>query len=468
LSARSFFGHAAEYREDPLGLLMRFNAECGDAGFLNFHGVSLFVVNTPALVRELLVDKASSFRKSPAGRAALYPLMGDGLFTSEGETWRSQRKLMAPMFHPSRIDGFGRSMSDAAVRAVASLRSGDVVDVTRETTRITMTVACKTLFDTDTFDEADALGEALTAALHWVADAAQSFTFGVQVELSNRLTVRIPKMPMSMRSLARCVAEGFSLPWVLPTAKHRRLRAAIRVLDDRVQRMIAERRRDPKPREDLLSRLLDARDDKTGERLSDRELRDEVVTLLVAGHETTATALSWALYYLARERPLYEAAEAEARAIDHVPGADDLPRLPLTLRVFKEALRICPPVSEYERLALEPVTIAGHTMAAGHAVAVFPWALHHRESLWPDPERFDPGRFEPAAEAARPRHAYVPFGAGPRVCIGSHFALLEGPLVLATLMREARFTLVDDTVVRPDPMAATLRPQGGIRMRIAR
>jgi cytochrome P450 len=202
--------------------------------------------------------------------------------------------------------------------------------------------------------------------------------------------------------------------------------------------------------------------------MSDRQLRDEIVTLFVAGHETTATALAWALYFLGRDPPLYAAVEGEARALGRTPSTDDLARLPLADRVFKESLRICPPVPVYERQALERVEVAGHVLHAGDYAAVFPWALHHRESLFPEPTRFDPSRFLPEQEEARTRHAYIPFGVGPRVCIGNHFALIEGPLVLATLLQEIRFTRVSEVTVRADPLAATMRPLGRVEMRVER
>jgi cytochrome P450 len=240
------------------------------------------------------------------------------------------------------------------------------------------------------------------------------------------------------------------------------------VIDRRVARMIADRRATNDERDDLLSRLLRARDESGGS-MSDRQLRDEIVTLFVAGHETTATGLAWSLYLLARHPAIYDAIEREALAYDDRPiGRTGLPELPLALAVFSEALRMYPPVPIFERQALEPVEIGGHRLAVGGYVGVFPWALHHRAALWPDPDRFDPDRFAPGAETGRPRHAHLPFGAGPRVCLGAHFAMLEGALVLSTVLRRARLELADAREVVPDPRAATTRPLGGVRMRVHR
>ena len=213
---------------------------------------------------------------------------------------------------------------------------------------------------------------------------------------------------------------------------------------------------------DLLSRLLAARDDEGG-RMSDKQVRDEVLTLFVAGHETTATALAWSIHCLCNHPEIAEAVQREADALPGPPTFADLPRLPLALRVFKEALRLYPPVYFFGRQAIEPVTVDGVSLPRDTVVLIAPHALHRRPELYPDPERFDPDRFLPEREAARPKLAWLPFGAGPRVCIGNHFAMMEGQLVLAELLRHARFEAIG--VDTPDP-GATLRPSSGMKMRV--
>ena len=215
---------------------------------------------------------------------------------------------------------------------------------------------------------------------------------------------------------------------------------------------------------DLLTRLLEAIDE-DGERMSDRQVRDEVLTLFVAGHETTATGLAWTLYYACRDPATYAALEREADAVGDTPGASDLPRLGLCLRAFKEALRLAPPVYVFGRDSREPVTIGGYALPAPTNVMVSPWALHHSPRLWDQPERFDPDRFLPEKEPGRHRYQYLPFGAGPRVCLGSHFAYMEAQLALAVLLRRYRFELRRDD--EPEP-GATLRPRHGVRMRVRR
>src|ERR671919_303485 len=470
LAGAGLLGHFGEYQKDPRGMFLRFNRECGDLGRIRLATISLVVANTPSLVDELLVRGAKHTRKSRLLRTALYPLAGEGLFTSEGELWRRQRRLMAPLFQPLQLSAYGPAMTYAATRASERWRDGDVVDIAREATRITMSVAGRTLFDIDVFEEADELGEALTEALRWVASSAESPAVIGQVEIAallERVAQRLP--PPVGRPLNRLVERmDAPIPW--PTARNRRLRRALNVLEARVRRMIEERQsganRGVGP--DLLTRLLEAREEGGGA-MSEQQVRDEIVTLFVAGHETTATALVWTFHLLSRHPDVYGRVLAEVDALGGaVPRAEDVGRLELCQRVFKEALRLYPPVPFFEREALEEFELGGVMIPRGTYLVVFPFALHHREGWWPEPSRFDPDRFLPEHEKARPRYAWIPFGAGPRICIGNGFALLEGTLVLATLLQRVRLQAAYDGDVRPDPRAATFRPEGGVEMRVHR
>jgi cytochrome P450 len=251
-----------------------------------------------------------------------------------------------------------------------------------------------------------------------------------------------------------------------PTRRNRELRKAIAVLDARVQRMIDERRAAANPNPDLLTHLLRARDD-DGSRMDDKQLRDEILTLFIAGHETTANGLAWAIYLLARHPEVYARVRAAVDALDgRAPTLADLDRLELLTRVFKEALRMYPPVYLFARMSIADVTIGGYAVPKNTVFLISPWALQHRPDLWPDPDRFDPDRFLPQAEAGRPRDAWIPFSDGPRVCIGMHFAMIEAPLVLATLLQRADFELAADAQIVGTHDAATLRPKGGVPMRI--
>lgn len=426
---------------------------------------NVVMAGSPETVHEVLVEKARSFEKSPVLRMALHPLAGLGLFTSEGELWRRQRKLMSPLFQPAQIRRFAAQMAECAERSAATWADGATLDIAHETTRIAMAVAGKTLFDIDTFGETDELGEALTVALAWSGDQATSLPLMLQARLRTevmRLAARVPP-PASAR--LDDLAARMLTPLQLPGRRTRELRRALGVLERRVARMIDERRGSAAARDDLLSRLLAARDEDDGATMTDRQVRDEVLTLFVAGHETTATGLAWGIMLLCQEPAAYERARAEALACPAVPSYDDLPRLAYCQRVFKEALRLYPPVFLYGRQAIADVEVGGYLLPRGTICLVSPYAMQRRPDLWPDPARFDPDRFTPEAESARPRGAYFPFSLGPRTCIGNHFALMEGPIVLATLLRRADFELLDPRGTEADPQA-TLRPKGGIFVRV--
>jgi cytochrome P450 len=465
LSGATRTGHLTEIRDDRFGLFRRLNRECGDIGLAKVLGIPLVFANGPEVLHEVLVEKARSFIKSPGLRGPLKPFAGQGLFTSEGEFWRQQRKLMAPLFTHARIEKYAAAMAECADHAISGLRQGEEIDVARITTHIAMRIAGKTLFDTDTLDEADELGAALTVALRWASETSMSPVYAVQLRALGALNSVNERLPEPYRARGEVLLESMVEPIRWPGAQTREFEAALAVIHHRVERMIADRRASGTSRPDLLSMLLDARDE-SGNRMSDQQVRDEVVTLFIAGHETTATSLAWSLYLLAREPEAYARARAEARAI---PGPTvegrDLPALGYCLRVFKEAMRLYPPIYFFGRQAISDVTIGGYDLPRGQVVLISSYALHHRAEIWPDPERFDPSRFEHAAEEKRHRQAYLPFSAGPRTCIGNLFALMEGPIVLATILRRVDLELRSQAVIEPEAYA-TLRPTGGVPMRV--
>jgi cytochrome P450 len=427
-----------------------------------FHVPLLFTCTAEA-AHEVLVTKARSFEKSPGFRVLLHTLAGQGLFTSEGALWRRQRRLMAPLFQPAPIHEYAETMRRVAERAADGMRDGQSLDLARVTTQIAMSVVGKALFDADTFDEADALGAALTTCLGWLNDnlgAPQLVAHVILLDVTEALAARTRGRVKTWASRAHA---KFTEPLLLPGVRAPELRAAVRLLDERVQAMIDQRRREGLGQRDLLTRLLTARDeDAGGERMSDKQVRDEAVTLFVAGHETTASSLAWAFYLLARHPEALARAQAEADAFgDGEITSWDPSRLAFCTRVFKEAMRLYPPIMIFSRRSLEDVEICGQRVPARTPTFVSAWALHHREDLFPKPRRFDPDRWLPEHDAARPKGAYLPFGAGPRLCIGTHFALMEGPLVLATLLRRFRFDIDPHRVIEEDDFA-TLRPRGGV------
>lgn len=465
-NSRLITGHLHTMREDRLGSMRRLADLQMPLVRMRFFTNSAVLVNSPELLYEVLVGQAKRFEKSPLLRTALYPLAGDGLFTSEGELWRRQRKLMAPIFRFKGLRGFASDMAGCAQAGISTWQDGAVLDIARETTRIAMSVAGKTLFDADTFSEADAVGAALTTALEWTNDRMSEVLGIAQASLKIALLRAGHALPERWSPWCFQAAERLHPPLMLPGRTTRELRSALSVLEDQVDRMITQRLSSPDLGDDLLARLLAARDEDDGEAMSRKQVRDEILTLFIAGHETTASGLAWSLYLLARHPEIYAAAQAEADALGEGPVSfDDLESLPLALKVFKEALRMYPPIYLFARMCTEPVEIGGFHAPRGKIFMVCPYAMHYRADHWPDPDRFDPERFTPEAEAARPREAYLPFSGGPRTCIGNHFALMEGPIVLATLLRAARFEYVGQGPVTPEAHA-TLRPEGGVPMRV--
>lgn len=460
-------GHSPAFRADRMAMLDEVAARPEPVLRLRIPpaGVRLFMCNSPEVAQEVLVEKVKHFHKSDMLRFSLYDLAGEGLFTSNGDLWRRQRKLMAPMFTPKALEAYAGDMVACTRRTLDGWRDGQSFPLLQETTRLTMGVAGKTLFDADTFSEADEIGRALTVALEWtgwVIGRPQAIAHVVVKRAAGQLAARTTG---PLREILARVEQRFTRPVVYLGARGRELAEAIAFLDDHVQKMIDDRRAHGAGRADLLSRLLDARDEDDGAKMSDRQVRDEVLTLFVAGHETTATGLAWTLYLACKHPAIYAAMEREADALGRDPGVSDLPKLDLCLRAFKEALRLYPPVYVFGRDSKDPVNIAGYDLRPPTNVMTSPWVLHRSARNYPDPLRFDPDRFLPENEASRHRYAYLPFGAGPRICLGNHFSYMEAQLALATIMRRFRFELLGDEV--PEP-SATLRPKHGVRVRVSR
>jgi cytochrome P450 len=468
LPGGGLLGHMTAFRTDPMGFLRRL-VDGGDLFRLGFIGGSAVVATAPRLVQEVLIDQAGSFEKTAVLRYLLHPVLGEGIFTSRGEKWRRQRRLMAPFFQPAQLAHHAGCMVDCTQQTMASFQDGDTVDLLREATRISMGVASRTLFGTDTSLMADDVSAAVAALQEWTTGQMATLVPVLQGVMSRSLERLADRLPEGPAALARELGARLHGPVLLRGEEGQRVKEAVAALDRCVQQMIDERRAAGPDggRPDLLNRLLAARDAEDGGRMSDKEVRDEVLTLLIAGFETTASSLAWSLYLLARHPAAYRRVQAEADALGRTPRGEDLPRLGYTLQVFKEALRLYPPSAIFSWEAYADVSIGGYHLPAGTIVFVSPYATHHRADLWPEPERFDPERFSPRSEEGRPRHAYFPFGAGPRVCIASHLALMEGPLVLATLLREVDLELAAPGPIEPE-FQATLRPRGGVPMRVRR
>jgi cytochrome P450 len=461
-----FTGHQDMFENHRFAMLDRIVNEVDHVGRLHFMTRDILVVNSPSAVHEVLVSKSKAYEKSPLIRTALYPLVGEGLFTAGGPLWRRQRRLMAPMFHPAKIDVLADIMVECAEHDCRTFADGARIDMAHETTRIAMQVAGRTLFGIDTTQEAAELSDALTVALDSVNLAAQSLPIILQVELRMLLLERAGDAGRFERFVDE-LGKRLDPPILWPTSKNRGLKRAIALLDDLVQRMIDERRRDARVQNDLLSHLIRARDEADGSGMSDKQMRDEILTLFVAGHETTANGLAWAMYSLARDPALYARARACVDALSgRTPTLADVERLSFLTCVFREALRLYPPVYIFGRMSIEDTTVAGQAVPKYTVVLISPWTLQRRPDLWPDPLRFDPDRFAAANAKKLTPDAFIPFSDGPRICIGEHFAELEAPLVLAALLQRADYHLMNDAPIVPEP-SATLRPAGGVPMRVS-
>jgi cytochrome P450 len=474
----TLLGHMGQFRDDWNRLrLLRAAAAAAPVSRLRFLHVPVLSINSPEGAREVLVEQAAAFEKAPATRVILRPLAGDGLFTSEGALWKRQRRLMSPLFHPSQLATYVPAMGAVTRHAAATLRDGESLDLSRLMTRITMGIVGATLFGTETLTDADTLGDALTTTLKWVDENQASPFLTLQLSVVSMLEKLRPRVPGAFEDLQRRLESALEEPVLMPGARDPALDDAVRVLDTYIRKMIGERREHPPvdERVDLLTRLLYARDTEAdhgsargaAHGMSDDQVRDEALTLFVAGHETTANALSWAFYLLARHPEARARVQAEADALGGDPiTVFDPAKFVYTTRVLKEALRLYPPLILLGRRTLSPFILDGTRYPSRIPVFINVYGIHHLPDVWPDPDRFDPDRFLPEREAARHKAAWIPFGVGPRVCIGNAFALMEGPIVLLTLMRMMRFDINPWRVIEPDAFA-TLRPKGGVPAVIA-
>ena len=431
ITGHPVLGHLRAFRDDRAAVQLRVAREQPDIARLRIGFVPLVMIGAPGLAHEVLALKHASFVKAPGLAIFLRPLLGRGLLTSEREVHTRQRRLIAPAFAHKRIASYATTMAERSDRFATSLVSGDVIDVSEGMLRLTLEIVGKTLFDTEVGSSADEVGHAVTVA-----------------------------MECAMSQLSSLVP----IPPSIPTPTNLKNRRAVAQLDAILYRIIRERRADRGDRGDLLSMLL-ATQDEDGGAMTDRQIRDEAMTLFLAGHETTANALSWALYLLARNPDARARLEAEVDALGRVPSYDDLKLLPWTLAVLKETLRLYPPAYLIARRAIEDVVIGRHLVKKHRIVLMNVLGTHRRPDLFSGPESFDPERFLGDAEKALPRCAYMPFGAGPRVCIGNQFALMEGHVVLASLLRRVRFDLASAAPVAVEPLV-TLRPRGGVRVRV--
>ncbi|MGE0787368.1 MAG: cytochrome P450 [Sandaracinaceae bacterium] len=430
-------GHLREATTDPLTAFPRWRSEVGDIVRIRLAGMTAHLLAHPRDIKAVLQERHREFSKPIEGRRNLSRLLGNGLLVSEGDFWLRQRRIAQPAFHKKRIDGFAERMIAAATELADEWEGhaarGERFDANRDMMRVTLRIVQETL-----------LGAAPTQDADRIADAV-SYLIG---EVNRRFR-RLIDAPMH---------------W--PTPANRRFAKHRAVLDQAVGAIIKQRRERP-PEEDatdLLSMLLLARDEETGEAMDDVQLRDEVMTMFLAGHETTANALSWTFQLLGTNPHVARKLRDELGAVlgGRPPRPEDYPRLTYVKQVFQEAMRLYPPAWIMARAPRHDLELGGYFFGAHTRIFVSPWVTHHHPDVWPDPEGFDPERF--ADPSAIDPFAYFPFGGGRRMCIGSGFAMMEGVLLLATLAQRFHLELAPGYPVTPEAMV-TLRPKHGVMVR---
>ena len=432
------FGHAAVLRDDPLHHFVQWGARYGDVVGLRVPGVRFAYVFHPDGVRHVLQTNAKNYSKQTRGYEKMRLFLGNGLLTSEGDFWKRQRRIAAPAFHRQRIEGFATRMTTATTDMLARWSAPSVtprtVDLDRELMTLTMRIASETLLGKDLSGDADE-----------VRDALSFLTVNTNTRITGLLDV----------------------PLAVPTPANRRFVESVRTLDAVLSGLLAERRRSTVQHDDLLGMLLEARDEETGEAMTDAQLRDEAVTIFSAGHETTSNALAWTFLLLARHPAeaarLYE--EVDRALGGRTPTLADLPSLPFTRNVIQESMRLFPPAWITGRRAEADDVVCGYRIPAGTQMLVSPWATHRHPQFWEDPEAFDPDRFLPARSEGRAPFAYLPFGGGPHVCIGNNFAMMEAQLILAQVSQRFRLELVPGANVVAE-RGITLRPSPSLPMRL--
>lgn len=427
-------GHLGAFKKRPLEMLSTSWRRHGDALRFRLGPKTLHLFSHPDLAEEILVQQADRFVKvyDPRRPAGIALILGNGLATSSGEVWKRHRRIIQPVFHRSRMAAMADRMAQVGQQRVAGWvhLEGQPIDIGDEMMQLTLEVISQTMFTISMAQYIDQFRHALRVSLKYVVDSVQN-------------PLRLPG-------------------WV-PTPRNREFRSAMQFLDGLIYGLLADRRRSGSQHGDLLDLLLQARDEETGAGLTDQELRDEALTIFAAGHGTTATALAWTWYLLATHP------EAKARfheEVDQVlegrtPNAEDLQHLPYTRAVFEESLRLYPPAPVVQRKATTNTTVGGLPLPEGALVFVGIYNLHRHPAFWTNPDRFLPERW---LDGERPavRYAYLPFGAGPRACVGIHFASVEGPLLLALIGRRYDLQLAQEAV-EPE-FFVTLQPKGGIRM----
>jgi cytochrome P450 len=422
------------FRRDAISFLARVAGEHGDIAYFRAGAMNIVLLNNPKYVNQVLVARQHGFVK---GRPLEFAqnVLGDGLLTTDGAVHTRQRRVVQSAFHADKIKAYAIVMAEYARRQIKTWRDGETVDVAQQMRRMTLGISAKTLFNASIEEDAAQIDEAVSSAMQYFD------------------RVSIPMVELLFK---------------LPLPSTLRVRRAKKVLTSAVYQMIKDRRSDPRDHDDLLSLLLLA-SGADGLGMSDEEIRDQALVFLLAAYDTTASALAWTWYLLSQNPEAEAALQQELIAVlaGRPPTVEDVPKLKYTRAVFAEALRMYPPGYVIARRALETFELDGYTIPRGTTVLVSPYLIHRDKRFYDNPESFDPSRWNREPDSDRPKFTYFPFGGGAHVCIGDHFAWMEGVLVVATLAQQWKMSLAADQVVAYLPLI-NLRPKFGMRMVLRR
>ena len=426
-------------RKDPLGFFLKVSREHGD--FVRFDAGlhPLFLVGNPDSIGQVLRHNYQNYKKSEF-YYKVAPIFGEGMFVVEGERWRRKRQLAQPAFHQKVLKTFVRIMSEAAEEVMGrwepAAESGQPIDVAREMMRVSLLIVIKAFFSTDFRGDISEMSRALTVL---------------------------------MRAGEQRIWSLFDFQYRLPTPANMRVARAKDTFDRTIFTLIENRRASNVVRDDLLSMFLAADSEQTGDPVTNQELRDDLMTLIIAGHETTAMSIAWAFYLMSKNPQVAHALKQELDTVlgGRTPTFEDLSKLEYTTMVVQESMRIYPPFWSMSRTAIEDDELDGYHIPAGSSLMLCPYVVHRNPAYWENPEGFDPERFSPARSARQHEFAYFPFGGGPRSCIGRHFAMMEAQIVLAVLAQRYRLDMVPGHPVEPQAMIS-LRPRFGLPMTVHR
>ena len=424
-------------QENTFRTFIRLAAEYGDAVRMPMWPTrAMYIFSTPDAVKHILQDNHRNYRKAFTYNY-LKPVVGEGLLTSHGDLWLRQRRLVAPMFHRKRVQSYGETMLETIDEMLADwerLADGKRLDAAKAMSQVTLSIAGKLLFNRDIGRDSD-----------WIGDA----------------------MLLLFRDVNERITSPLALPRGVPTPHNRRVQKAIDDLEALVYDLIEDRRGREAEYDDLLSTFMLAEDEETGERMSDRQIRDELMTFMIAGHDTTSNLLAWALYLLSTHPDARRRLEAEVDDVlaGDLPTLEEVRDLAFLEQVIDETLRLYPPAWTIEREPIDDDEIGGYHVPAGSVVVAGPYFVHHNPDVWENPEGFDPDRFGPDADTPDHRYAHFPFGGGPRMCVGADFAILEAKLILAAIVKRFHLDLVTGHDVEPEG-TVTLYPKHGIEMAV--